>query len=347
MKEINLISVIVPVYNVAEYLKEFIDSVLCQTYGNIELILVNDGSSDDSPNICADYANKDQRIHYITKTNNGVSSARNAGLKYAKGDYIGFADPDDVLDKDMYSLMMKAILNNNSDAVFCGYKEWHPENLKMSITHKPEVTGIVTGKEAEYQCIRGMNVSYFTSVWNKLFKRSSISDSDNNIHSFNENYSIAEDELWLAEVVPHLDKVCLLNNPLYNWRYRQNSAINNRFNKTRWLSAIQAKELSMNTLDDCKEAYQAKIYNDIYPAIGIAYYTDEKEMQEYFAEILTKYRKYFFNSKLYSKKKKFKYHLLETLITLRFPKKIIYRIMDTTYIKIKKFLNTKSSQNIK
>lgn len=343
MKDTNLISVIVPVYNVAEYLSEFIDSVLCQTYRNIELILVNDGSSDDSPNICEEYANKDQRIHYITKTNSGVSSARNEGLKYAKGDYIGFADPDDVLDKDMYSLMMEAILNNNGDAVFCGYREWHPEDLKMSIIHEPEVTGIVTGKEAEYQCIRGMNVSYFTSVWNKLFKRSSISDSDNNIHPFNVNYSIAEDELWLAEVVPHLNKVCLLNNPLYNWRYRQNSAINNKFNKTRWLSAIQAKELSMTTLDDYKDIYQAKIYNDIYPAVGIAYYTGEKDMQTYFVDVLTKYRKYFFDSKLYSKKKKFKYLLLETLIAFRFPKKIIYWIMDTTYVKIKKKLNIKTS----
>ena len=101
MNKKALISIIVPVYNVDKYLSKCIDSIISQTYNDIELILVDDGSPDNSPKICDEYARKDNRIIVIHKENGGVSSARNAGLDIAKGKYIGFVDPDDYIVSEM------------------------------------------------------------------------------------------------------------------------------------------------------------------------------------------------------------------------------------------------------
>ena len=99
------ISIIVPVYNVEKYLPTCVDSILCQTFTNFELILVDDGSTDRSGIICDEYEKKDTRVKVIHKENGGLSSARNAGLYIAKGKYIGFVDSDDFIDKEMYIVL--------------------------------------------------------------------------------------------------------------------------------------------------------------------------------------------------------------------------------------------------
>ena len=103
------VSIIVPIYNVEKYLSKCIESILSQTYKNIEIILVDDGSPDNSPQICDEYAKKDDRIIVIHKANGGVSSARNAGIDIATGKYIGFVDPDDYIENNMYELMVNKI----------------------------------------------------------------------------------------------------------------------------------------------------------------------------------------------------------------------------------------------
>lgn len=109
------ISIIVPVYNVEKYLKKCIDSILSQTYTNLDIILVNDGSTDNSGMICEDYAKKDKRITVIHKKNGGLSSARNAGLDIAKGEYIGFVDSDDFIADNMYEILYHSIIDYNCD----------------------------------------------------------------------------------------------------------------------------------------------------------------------------------------------------------------------------------------
>ena len=104
-----LISIVVPVYNAEKTLEKCLDSILCQTYHCLEIILVNDGSTDSSGNICDDYATKDNRIQVIHKQNGGVSSARNVGIDAASGDYIGFVDSDDWIDPRMYEVLQKSI----------------------------------------------------------------------------------------------------------------------------------------------------------------------------------------------------------------------------------------------
>ena len=119
MKNIDLISIIIPVYNVEQYLSRCIDSVINQTYKNLEIILIDDGSTDDSGEICDEYALKDNRIKVMHKQNGGVSSARNEGLDISKGNYIGFIDSDDFIEKDMYEFLYDLLTKNNCDISCC------------------------------------------------------------------------------------------------------------------------------------------------------------------------------------------------------------------------------------
>lgn len=116
------ISIIIPVYNIAEYLPRCLDSVLVQTHKNLEIIVVDDGSIDSSKDVINAYAEKDSRIVAIFKENSGVSDTRNKGLEIATGDYIGFVDGDDYIEPDMYEILLKNALKYNADISHCGYK---------------------------------------------------------------------------------------------------------------------------------------------------------------------------------------------------------------------------------
>lgn len=160
------ISIIVPIYNVEKYLPKCIDSILNQTFKNFELILVNDGSPDRCGAICDRYAGLDSRIVVIHKENGGVSSARNAGLDLARGNYIGFVDPDDYIDADMYSTLFNLCENRGADIAVCKFAR--------------EINGEIHYNEEEKQIIEldnehGMDelfkgVLYRFSLCNKLFK---------------------------------------------------------------------------------------------------------------------------------------------------------------------------------
>src|SRR5690554_2285343 len=119
--ENELISIIVPVYNVEQYIEKCMVSILSQTYRNIEIILIDDGSTDNSGNLCDTYSAIDPRVKVIHKKNGGISSARNSGLEVAMGEYIGFVDPDDWIETNMYESMYSNIKRNNSEICICNY----------------------------------------------------------------------------------------------------------------------------------------------------------------------------------------------------------------------------------
>ena len=116
-----LISIIVPVWNVDQFLEKCLDSLLCQTYDNLQIILVDDGSLDASGQICDIYAKKDRRIEVIHQENAGVCNARNTALRHVKGDYIGFVDPDDWAAPDMFEYLLQGIERENADIACCHY----------------------------------------------------------------------------------------------------------------------------------------------------------------------------------------------------------------------------------
>ncbi|MDE5548972.1 MAG: glycosyltransferase, partial [Clostridia bacterium] len=115
-----MISIIVPIYNVEKYLRKGIESIINQTYTDLEIILVNDGSKDNCLDICKEYANKDSRIKIVDKPNGGLVSAWKAGVEVASGDFIGFIDPDDYIDEDYYQKLYEAIQSNDADIAVCG-----------------------------------------------------------------------------------------------------------------------------------------------------------------------------------------------------------------------------------
>ena len=174
MKDNKLISIIVPIYNVEKYLKKCIDSIINQTYTNLEIILVDDGSKDNSGKICDEYAKKDIRIKTIHKKNEGVSETRNVGLKVSTGEYIGFVDPDDYIEKDMYEVLIKNLEKENADiSIISSY-----EVYENKIIHNKK-DGIYLVMNSEETIIKMNSFGYFgVGLWDKLYKKDLFKNLD-------------------------------------------------------------------------------------------------------------------------------------------------------------------------
>lgn len=171
MDKDNLISVIVPVYNTQEYLAKCIDSIINQTYTNLEIILVDDGSYDNSPDICEEYAQRDNRIIVIHKENGGASSCRNAGLEIATGKYVAFVDSDDWIDKTMYEEMIKTAEEYQADTVVIGFFRIRGENMWAFYIEKPQ---IFNSHDALAALIENAWMKNYS--WNKLYNRKLFSN---------------------------------------------------------------------------------------------------------------------------------------------------------------------------
>lgn len=224
----KLISVIIPVYNVEKYLSDCLDSVLSSTYTNLEIILVNDGSIDSSGTICDVYAKKDSRIIVMHQDNQGLSSARNAGLNRATGEYVGFVDSDDKISKNMYEELYQAIEKEGADIAAC---EWTRKEKELLQFDNKEVSfrknHIVTGIE---QCIRVMTIESSTRnytythcmVWDKLYRRKKIKQL------FALGLVMAEDLQFNWDYVKGCSKMVIVPMNLYFWRINPESITHNR-----------------------------------------------------------------------------------------------------------------------
>lgn len=160
------ISIIVPIYNIEKYLPRCLESILAQTYKDIEVILVDDGSVDNSGRIADTYANKDQRIKVIHQINKGVSAARNAGLDLATGDYIGFVDGDDYIEPDMYEILMQIMDEQQVDIAHCGYQMVYPSRVDYYYNTKEKQK--MNREEGVFEILKGRKVE--PGLWNKLYK---------------------------------------------------------------------------------------------------------------------------------------------------------------------------------
>lgn len=215
------VSVIVPVYNVEGYLAKCLDSIIEQTIKDIEIILVNDGSTDQSRNIAGEYSNKDSRITIIDKVNGGLSSARNAGLDVVKGEFIAFIDSDDWLDCNMLDAMYNSAIENNGDIIVCNFK------IIDESTYKPtEDRGFDFNNGVNF--INEKNRSHYIyaygygdNVCNKLYKKELILENNIRFEKNEEIYS--EDLLFNLYCSCHIKKVCAINKPFYNRLIRKGS----------------------------------------------------------------------------------------------------------------------------
>lgn len=223
------VSIVVPIYNVESYIKRCFDSLVTQTLSNIEIIAINDGSTDQSLAIVQEFAAKDQRIKVIDKKNGGVSSARNEGVAIANGDYIGFVDPDDWIDKHMYQNMYEIAIEDKSDIVMCSYIREFGTHLKEKrfdlpnkITYKDEevrkkimrrLVGPI-GKEVANPEL----LDAWGTVWSKLYRSEML--KENNL-TFTDLSVIGtnEDSLFNIQAFYYTKIFSFINKPYYHyWR---------------------------------------------------------------------------------------------------------------------------------
>lgn len=203
------ISVIIPVYNVEKYLNRCLDSLLAQTYQNLQIILVDDGSTDGSAAICDEYAAIDGRINVIHKENGGLSSARNAGLKIADGEYVGYVDSDDWVEPDMYYSMVYAAMDNEAQLVACRYKQIMPDQVidngspDVVVLNQKELLDIYVNEHPKY--------IIYNSVWSKLYRRDLVSDLQ-----FPEGRN-SEDIVYTTTAFCRLSRAVYIDKGLYNY----------------------------------------------------------------------------------------------------------------------------------
>lgn len=231
------ISVIVPVYNVEAYLEKCVESILKQTYTNLEILLVNDGSTDTSGELCDQLAQRDQRIRVIHKENGGLSDARNRGIEEASSDLIGFIDSDDYIDEDMYETLYRQMLEFNADLSMCGhYDVYHqiPEKQVAAIQ-----TWELTPQEA-IKMVMEAKILSVTAV-NKLYKKELFENLRFEIGK------IAEDAFIMIALIHHCRKVVATNEKKYYYVHRENSITTQKFS-LKFLNVIEAYEQNANII---------------------------------------------------------------------------------------------------
>lgn len=270
------LSVIVPVYNTEEYLPACIDSLLNQTYKNLEVICVNDGSKDNSLSILNQYKEKDNRVVVIDKQNGGVSSARNVGISAATGDYISFLDSDDYIDLDAYESCMDKIVNTNADILTFGYTQEPSKSVYIPLEDKTYDPIECLKNELEQNC----------TVTNKIIKRSIFVDND---IRFAEDVAYGEDDLLIKMLLPHSKVVIGNPKPYYHYVQRESSAESTYTNEKRLVSAV-------NRCKHFAEYYVANDYKDLYSwalgsCLSITYYRindleDTQKKQQYSKNVL-------------------------------------------------------------
>lgn len=216
-----LISVIIPVYNAGKYFNHCIQSIIEQSYKNLEIIIVDDGSNDGTSLLCDEFEKKDNRIKVIHKDNGGAASARNTGLDNASGKYIGFIDADDYLDSDAYEIMLSELIENDADAVRCGI-----ERVADDGTTEDWGTGnydirTVDNKQLLKDIGEGFGILP-VSPCNKIFKKDCIG----NIR-FNTDFKFAEDTLFNFMVAKNISKMVYHDVNRYHYSFNTNSITNN------------------------------------------------------------------------------------------------------------------------
>lgn len=247
----DLISVIVPVYNVELYLEQCLNSIINQTYKNLEIILVNDGSTDNSGVICDLYANIDNRIIVIHKDNGGVSSARNVGLNVAKGNFIGFVDPDDWIADDMYEKLYLNIQKFNANVAVCKLEKIIDRENWIIGNNSSEVL-ILNAVDSMYFMLN-FREGYSCGPCNKLYRKSLL-------ENFNEEFSNGEDLLFNFNIFfDQNNSTVFLKEEKYYYYYRADSACNNPIFKKSYLATIKLWDEISNKI------YNSDTFRIIYP----------------------------------------------------------------------------------
>jgi len=263
------ISVIVPVYNIEKYIGECLESLLNQTYKDLEIILVDDGSKDNSGRLCDNYAAADKRIKVVHQKNGGVSVARNAGLEAASGDYIGFCDGDDWVEPELYQTLLENMLESDADISHCAFQYVKKDKaIPFYGTCKKEVQDRTKGI---VELLKGSYIE--PGLWTKLFKRETLGSI-----RFDASVKYNEDLLFNFLVFCRADKLVYEDKVLYNYRSRENSAavesVWGAFSKKAFLDTLNVAQIIWDNcaceVKDIKIAALNKYVNNLAEALTTA-----------------------------------------------------------------------------
>ena len=218
----DLISVIIPVYNVEKYLRRCLDSVRNQSYKNLQIVLVNDGSTDGSGEICDEYAKLDERFVVCHKVNEGVAKARNTALSMARGEFVGFADADDYLEQEIFAKLHEALISNEADLAVCGYYEEYADRCIEIGTGNGM---IVYDNYDAYVDYFKMGGRIGSGCWNKLFRAKALNGIEY------KPYVMGEDVEMLSRALNNCNKVVCIDYAGYHYIHRMGSATQLSFRK--------------------------------------------------------------------------------------------------------------------
>ena len=248
MRENEMVSIIVPVYNVEKYISRCIESLVRQSYKNIEIVLVDDGSTDSSGNICEEYSRCDNRIQVIHKKNGGQGSARNVGLKHSKGEYISFLDSDDYYELTAIEELLMGMKEKDLDISSCNYQRIDDTGHIMSIFDNKYDDFVVDGTEAIkrmwYQEVINL------SPWGKVYKRALWNDC------YFEEYRYSEDYATMHKVYIKADRFGYIHKPLVNYTVRMDSAVR----------TINERKFEILDIADIVVDYISKTHPELYDA---------------------------------------------------------------------------------
>ena len=254
------ISVIVPVYNVAGYLPQCVDSILSQDYGDLEVILIDDGSTDGSGEICDRYAAQDSRVRVIHQKNGGAAAAKNAGLRLATGEYLAFADSDDYLEPGAYGFLMKALLETGADAAQGSFREVYRNRAEEQRISEETLEGYdyLLRFPKDFSC---------ALLWNKLYRRALFDGV-----FFEEGHKI-DDEYFTYQGFLQPRKVVRADRIVYNYRKRASSVMSSPESAERLVldcldSAAKRRKRILDTLPQLREPFDENYLDVIWYLSG-------------------------------------------------------------------------------
>ena len=263
----DLISVVIPVYNAARYLDACLKSVVGQTYRKLDIIVVDDGSTDCSDTIINKYAKNDSRIHVISNTNHGVSFSRNCGIDHARGKYIAFIDSDDIVKDNYIERLLKPLVFSDISFTVCRYKSIDEDsNDTVGQIYGPDAIGDLSNDFYELTMLNGI----LYGPWAKLYKLDLI----NKHHiRFNEKLSNGEDQLFNFAYYRYIKQYCFVNEELYFYRNRKNSLSKSKTQKSLDDLYIARnaliKFLSNNQISHCDEIVAAHCMTDLIDYVSV------------------------------------------------------------------------------
>lgn len=293
------VSLIIPVYNTEkQYLQKCLESAIAQTYPNMEIILVDDGSTDGSADLVDEFAEKDHRVLVIHQQNGGESNARNTGLRAACGDYIAFMDCDDFIEPQMYEQLVQALEENDADMAISGfYREFISENRTLLIENEKEVEPkVFDGKQLLRYLYERDAYRSFAYMWDKLYRKELMVREDGELICFDESMKLGGDVVYLAECALNTKKAVYLDKAFYHYVQRENSGchlpdLERKQDNIRAYEIVSDKFAKLGVEAFVQDLIKRiLVYHSSYAA-EIAYEQKNPKLLKKFQEIMRRYEK--------------------------------------------------------